>query len=580
MIAFFSVFNTVTKLIQQFFAAIDYGVYSLVSIVMEGLYNISEVKIFTEGPITDITNRIYVILGIFMLFKMAISMLKGIVNPDSLNDKQAGMQKIIVRVITVLILLMMVPTIFDFAYRVQGNVIRALPQIILGPNSTTGLSVGEDVASSVLKSFVKPNDECSDAEVSLESLEQLDDLVTAQCQSNTNGNNEKIFQNTYWFLISTVVGIIMVVLLVLVSIDVAMRLIKLSILQIIAPIPIMTYIDPKSSKDGAFSNWTKECINSYVSLFVQLAVIYFIVYLLQSIMGTAGSGQIIDWGSGADNVIEQGWVGIFIVIAAFFFMKQAPKYILKILGIKGGAMLGVGLSTGLAGLGGIIGGGGLLGAGAAALGAMSEGVEANFDGKSAFEKGGLKKGREIAANFTGNEKAKPLVSKVTDTMKARKASAKYGINDETLEEAKNARNYANSRLDFANSLLEQAVQNGEDIMWDGKKYTAEEFRSNVIYGGEENLAVQVKKLSSRYDDMNAFAKSMGIKKANETFPEKYKAAKKEGKDDYNYIKDVTANQYKKPPAELVAHMNKNEQVNKPQFFVDDGSFYDSNNPED
>ena len=42
-----------------------------------------------------------------MLFKMAITMLKGIVNPDSINDKQAGMQKIVVRVMTVLILLMM-----------------------------------------------------------------------------------------------------------------------------------------------------------------------------------------------------------------------------------------------------------------------------------------------------------------------------------------------------------------------------------------------------------------------------------------------------------------------------------------
>ena len=45
-----------------------------------------------------------------------------------------------------------------------------------------------------------------------------------------------------------------------ITIDVAKRVFKLIILEVVAPIPIMSLIDPKSSKDGAFSHWLKSLI--------------------------------------------------------------------------------------------------------------------------------------------------------------------------------------------------------------------------------------------------------------------------------------------------------------------------------
>jgi len=524
------VYNTITSGIVGIFAFLDWCVYSLIGAVMEGLYNISETKILTDGPISDITDRLYIILGIFMLFKMAITMLKGIVNPDSINDKQAGMQKIIVRVITVLVLLLMVPTIFQFAYRVQGHALQALPQIILGPNESTNLSVGNSVASTVLASFITTNDECestADINIDLSEPGSFVSDVSSRCTSNNDDDGNKIFQYNYTFIVSTVVGIILVVLIVLVSLDVAIRLIKLSILQIIAPIPIMTYIDPKSSKDGSFSNWSKECLNTYLSLFIQLGVIYFIVYLLQKIIESIGDGlqgevgSLIDFGAGASTTGAKSWVIIFIVIAAFFFMKQAPKYIMKVLGIKGGASLGVGLSAGLAGVGALTNKGGLAGAGAAMLSSINDGVDANVDGKSAFEKGGFKRGSEIAAQFNGGEKPVPLMDKLTNALR-RKQAAAYGVTDDTLDAAKAARDTANSRFSLAESKLEEAIQNGTDVQWGAETYSVDDFR-NMVYNGKDSFQAQAKKTASRYDEMNAFGKTMGVEKSNETYVDKYRS---------------------------------------------------------
>ena len=55
---------------------------------------------------------------------------------------------------------------------------------------------------------------------------------------------------------------------------------KLIILRMIAPIPVISYIEPKSAKDGAFSHWTKTFISTWAELFINLALIYFIVYMI------------------------------------------------------------------------------------------------------------------------------------------------------------------------------------------------------------------------------------------------------------------------------------------------------------
>ena len=152
------------------------------------------------------------------------------------------------------------------------------------------------------------------------------DIVEANAEVTVGNNNKSTeFIIDYKYILSTIVGVIVLLLLLTFCMDVALRSIKLSFLQIIAPIPILSYIDPKSGKDGMFKKWYQLCYKTYLSLFVRLLALYFAVFIISKI---DRMNDIID-GSYQTNMI----VKIFVVIGALMFAKQLPK-ILEGLGIK------------------------------------------------------------------------------------------------------------------------------------------------------------------------------------------------------------------------------------------------------
>ena len=162
---------------------------------------------------------------------------------------------------------------------------------------------------------------------------------------------------SYMPFISMIVPLVFVFILLSFTIDVAVRAVKLAVLRLIAPIPIISYMDPKGSKDSAFNSWVKTLTSTYLDLFIRLAAVYFAIFLIQDMIV---NGVVINNGSGVIGVISLIliWIGIFI------FAKQAPKFIKDVLGLKGesgklfggfgelGAALGMG-----AGIAGSIGSG-------------------------------------------------------------------------------------------------------------------------------------------------------------------------------------------------------------------------------
>ena len=122
---------------------------------------------------------------------------------------------------------------------------------------------------------------------------------------------------------STAAGVVVFLLLLTACMDVALRTIKLGFLEIIAPIPIISYVDPKSGKDGMFKKWLDEVWKTWLSLFVRLAVIYFAIYIISLI------------NNNVDSAMSNGlWVTLFLLIGALIFAKQFPKLIENIFGIQ------------------------------------------------------------------------------------------------------------------------------------------------------------------------------------------------------------------------------------------------------
>lgn len=151
----------------------------------------------------------------------------------------------------------------------------------------------------------------------------LINLITAKYVGDTS-----IYLFQYTYLISTIAGGFIAWIFLIFCFDIAVRSVKLGFLQLIAPIPIISYVDPKSSKSGMFHKWTKTCLSTYVDLFIRLVAIYFAIYIIKIV---SDGNQLSYWDdSGTPNAI----IRVFIIVGALMFAKQVPKLIEDITGIK------------------------------------------------------------------------------------------------------------------------------------------------------------------------------------------------------------------------------------------------------
>ena len=434
------------------FSAIDSMIYGLVSVVTQGFFNLSYIEIFSSETIKDLTARIYVVLAVFMVFKLAFSLIQYVVNPDQVSDKQAGMGKLVSRTATAFILLIAVPIIFDeFLFGPKGAdpdhtyqavIARAIPRIILGSDegANEGASMGETMAATAYSAFVRPNSECSGAE-SLESatVSHIAASTTKTCAEVADGGDKSIYAYEYQWGISTIVGLVMLAIMLFFTVDVAIRAIKLGILRVVAPIPIITYVDPKSAKDGAFNNWLKALISTYLEMFIKIAIIYIVMFI---IIKLTNGGIVMD---GLDT-LEKAYAMVFIILGLLFFTVQATSFIKNIFGIKDQGM-GVGLGMLLGGAGALLAGGGVAGVAQAMAGAGMEGAQ----GKSGISN--FNKGKQLAE--------KTAKGQAHAQRKAERQAAKLGYDDARMSDLKQEASAAEEELAIAQAEMQADPTNVE-----------------------------------------------------------------------------------------------------------------------
>lgn len=443
MILTFDSVNFFFKFIRQFLASIDVVVFSLLSWIIEGVFNLSSLMLSTDFA-KQIYTRIYIILGVFMAFKLTFSFLKYLVSPDAMTDKEQGVGKLIGRVVAMIIMLIAFPIVFfnpvpgDSQNRtvlavLQDGVVKTLPRIILGQaigdtnasGSVNAKDNGKELALSMLKSFYYPS-------LCNEDSKNYDKTQSTECQKYFTGeqasistkddldpsgiNSFKAFNNSvinegsggdyayqYMWPLTTVTGILLIVIMAGICIDIAIRCFKLLILEVMAPVPIMTYIDPKASKDGSFAAWSKTLISTYIDLFVKLGTVYLVLLLASALFRQ----ELFDKAAYNNfSGLSYLYVQVFLVIGVFQFAKQAPKFIKDALGIKDNGGSGGFMGKALAGMagaaagfaGGVAGGGGIMGGLSAAAGGFSAGAANAGSGKPL---GMYSKSRDEMAKSTG-----------------------------------------------------------------------------------------------------------------------------------------------------------------------------------
>lgn len=350
------------SLIRQLFFMIDGIIYSFIGIVYNLLEDIAETSIFTEEVIDLFASKVYALLGIFMLFKVSFSILSYIVNPDDFLDKNKGFSKIISNIIITLVLLVMTPWIFTQAMDIQRLILRdnVIGKIFSTAEVNTSVVVdpGATMAYETFKAFYFLD---TDLYPECEGLEtdELEDVTECNAKAFDNDsnfdsmkqsliyayntNNISIYMDNtlfnskasdgeytmnYMFLISTAAGIVVCLLLIVFCFDIALRSVKLGFLRMIAPIPIVSRIDPKKGKD-VFDKWVKVCISTYLDLFVRLLAIYFAIFVITQLVDL----RFVDAVTGLETDVN-AFVKVFIILGALMFAKQLPKLIEDITGLK------------------------------------------------------------------------------------------------------------------------------------------------------------------------------------------------------------------------------------------------------
>ena len=340
-------------LVRSFFATIDKAVYGLMSTIYQIILDLANATIISSDLIEDLYTRMYALLGIFMFFKVTFSFVNYLINPDSFTDKAKGVQNLVKNIIIVLVMIIITPFAFDKLYEAQNAIIgdNLIPNFILGVN-------GVSSDDKTIDGYFKMSDRCpnyadvkTDADylslVTFRPFYQLEvdadfsKILDEYCSTNASLTPQKVLESdiynkssenkyivNYKFFVSTMVGIVVCLILISFCFDIAVRSIKLAFLQMIAPIPIISYIDPASSKNGVFSKWLKQVGSTWVSLFVRLVALFFAVLVISKLD--------VDL-SGSEH---QFWVMLFILIGALMFAKQVPKLLEELFpGLKlGGGM--------------------------------------------------------------------------------------------------------------------------------------------------------------------------------------------------------------------------------------------------
>ena len=107
------------------FAWIDAIVVKLITVLYRLLSDLSELVLYSDSIIKLIGRRIGLILGIFMLFKLAVSLINYMISPDKLSDKTKGGGRLIINIVVSLALLISINFIFKEAYKVQGIIVNS-----------------------------------------------------------------------------------------------------------------------------------------------------------------------------------------------------------------------------------------------------------------------------------------------------------------------------------------------------------------------------------------------------------------------------------------------------------------------
>jgi len=384
--------NSFKSTIRAFFAQILKFLYRWISSAIEAMYNLASNDFGLGSYVENLSGKIFVVLIIFMIFKVTISIMTYVVNPDAFTDKSKGIQNVFKRIVISIVLLVSINPIFSALSYIQDAIIEdgVIENLIMGSNNDTvhetsdgeyvyliqispycetwapnnkvvAFSKGDMISLLTLKPFIQPStsttgadsrkDELLDLEYcgvdvskdidyidstemgfyqSISGPKSTDDFLRWEIYNGYTGT-WSIENNVYYldfdYLWALVFGIVVLLIVISFCFDVVKRALTLLVLQVMAPIPIISYISPDSKSSNMLNSWFKKLGSTWASLFIKMLSLSLAI----SFIGAISDSAIIKDGSG--GLIIQ----LIAIAGTLMFAKELPKLLEELIpGLKMG----------------------------------------------------------------------------------------------------------------------------------------------------------------------------------------------------------------------------------------------------
>ena len=366
-----SIFDTIgevfLKLIYFLMLSIDSIVFWFIKLISQVFFLVVDTNMEGQAitaKMNELMDRIYIILGVGMLFFVAYKIICLMTDPDKIsNDGADSMQGIVKNVVLSVIMLSLIPTAFNYLMQFQSRVVstNVIGSIILGTSNDSSddnnvRKAGAKVALSIYSSFYYPVDENRKIYTYYEcggrypEEPNIPSGVPDICETYVNKYDEAMRNEgikefildeelnqalvdgemEHIHIIPVLAGAYAVWLYLVFTLDIATRAIKLIFYRLIAPIPVMMRITKPVG--GAFTKWINDVIKTYLSLFIRLIIINFSLFTINLIV----SRDLLELFPSSESAT---WLAVqlakvAVLLGILQFAKDAPKMVEELFGVE------------------------------------------------------------------------------------------------------------------------------------------------------------------------------------------------------------------------------------------------------
>ena len=301
--------------------------------------------LLSDGVVREMMNRIYLIVGVFVAFRLGMLLFNYILNPSEVMDEKLGVNSLIKRIILGLILILFMPNIFGFAFRLQEAIFndQIIESIIMPEDKMLELEeykgkhgMGKILGMTVFNGFFSLSPTGANSASVREAYDKATNIKREYDLSVINdvgfaldsGILNEIggeYSFDYFPIFSTVVLCYVLYLLVQYCLDAVVRSFKLSVLQVIAPVCIVEYMI-NGDRNEVFKSWRKAVISTFAMLFMRVASLWFVAYVTMLMQpGATDSNSLLQT---QDNLLKA-----IIVLGLLAFMMDFPKMMSDVFGL-------------------------------------------------------------------------------------------------------------------------------------------------------------------------------------------------------------------------------------------------------